>query len=400
MDKSYLPISVYILILVLSFEFMSWMNSDLIKVMYVSTMLYLIGIKKNPISINKLIVFSTSLYVINIIAHNIVTWDAIQEIGYFFIVFYTLFYLIDRIPIIAFYMELRKIVLVLALFSIFQEVVYIYDDIILYSPQDVPATIMIGDYRILRVNSLFHEPGHFGLFLLPFLIIEFQNKDSNYRFNSRLTNYLMLYTITIALVLTFSSIAYIFIMIGVLYSIFSIKKNKLFGVVLMLAVFTATTLNFYVLDKIQAIFNPDLYMQGGVAASSFVVYLGIQGMYHTLLSSPIFGFGYGEYASAVSGFIDGYRTLASYHSFEDTGTSFKFAKIFVEIGLVGILPFLYFLYAFRLPNNSFYGLINNSVLLTIIAISFRLGHTVYPMFLFFCAIYMVSFYKWEKTGVK
>ena len=198
---------------------------------------------------------------------------------------------------------------------------------------------------IPRVNSIMPEPAHYVSLLSPaifYVIFKLKNGSKNYVYATYLLLGYLLSTSTLG-----------FLVLLVMYAVISIRKIKLlpvisFGVISI----TATLLAYNNIDLFKQRIDSLLFLSSNndlndittsnVDLSSFTLVNNGYVTFKTILNSPFIGHGFGSRTLSYQR----YSFLDPNSSFIDLnvedGSSLVF-RIMSELGLIGMLGFLYFL---------------------------------------------------------
>jgi hypothetical protein len=217
----------------------------------------------------------------------------------------------------------------------------------------------IASELLIRVNSVFSEPGYFAPFLSPALYISLETLFTR---NDILScSPFRAIVIVVAYILTFSTLGYA----GLLLSLLIILRKQLLlllCITIPLLYITYTYLDMFSarVDALGTVYSDNTANLNHLSYSSVVFYLNSLIVSDAVLFNPLFGMGFSSYeANAVNYIHSNYpeMLLQLDTGIEDTGSlmladgSNLIFRSIVEFGLIGIVIFLWNLWKNMLKIN-------------------------------------------------
>ena len=296
-----------------------------------------------------------------------------------------------------------RIAFVVAFIGIIQECSYLLDFKYGYDYSWIIPRwrIVPTAWGMLRVNSIFYEPSHLAISMAPAFFVSLIAFSKNDTFNlSRKASILII----LCYILTFSAIAYIAIVISLLFVCYNVKENKyMLLIMLVITIFIC----------IVALYIPEINMRVeacvGVATGKIenvYKHLSVYALvsnafvsFKSFMSSPIFGHGLGSHPISYYKFIHPGNLLWKIDSSGIyTGTNSYdagslFLRLVSETGVFGVIVVFYFIFKFFIKSsvNKNLQIINNSIFVLFIAQLLRMGHYFYNGLFFFVWLYYFSY---------
>lgn len=263
-----------------------------------------------------------------------------------------------------------------------------------------------------RIQSIFEEPSFFAYSIcLAFFI-------SLSKFFNIIKNDKKLYSIVIilAMILTFSTIAYIIIILStiiILFSKYKVFKKPIhmvfFGFILFLFglfSFSNEYINKRVIDSYKIYVNlaPTYEDVSKINLSTYAFYSNYKIMIASLSEHSIIGYGFFNYKKSYYenfNYIPDNMYKYVYRLNDSDGNSL-FIRLCVELGVVFLIIFILLIIKNRIrfsssfsSTNSFLWVVNNGVFILMLVRLLRQGHYTNCAFLFFIMLY---FYSYKKLG--
>jgi hypothetical protein len=274
----------------------------------------------------------------------------------------------------------------------------------------------------IRINSTLSEPAYFGTILAPaffFSCYEFFFKREKY-----LTRYQSI-TIIIAYVLSFSSLAFL----GVFISIILLAINFGFVRYILIAVPVSAVLFFLAYNNapefrarvngMEALFIDNIVekeltgkFERGVRmykvskvlprihGSSFVLYNNYHVTMENFKQNPLFGSGLGSHELAYQKHKLNYL-LGGIYEFNTHDANSMFLRTLSEVGLMGVIFILFFVFKFYVSKNlageedNDYWLISNALLVLITIQLLRQGNYTFSGFFLYAWMYYYNFVNYK-----
>ncbi len=255
------------------------------------------------------------------------------------------------------------------------------------------------EFGMLRVNSIFMEPSHFAISMVPaFFVSIISISRKNYlNLNSQWGSVIII----VSYILTFSVFAYVAIFISILFIFFNVNNfKKLLLPLIILPIFVFITYNI-----------PDIKMRvddtigigtGSIKPSkahlsSYSIISNAFISYKSFIDNPLFGRGLGSHPMSYDEFIGSGVSIgvgledATIVNKDDAGS--LFLRLVSETGLFGIIVVLYFLFGFRLKmsDKNELQIINNAIFILFILQLFKQGHYFYNGLFFFIWVYYFAY---------
>ncbi|MGB7442589.1 MAG: hypothetical protein WA919_16110 [Coleofasciculaceae cyanobacterium] len=252
---------------------------------------------------------------------------------------------------------------------------------------------------LMRVNSLFPEPAHFAYFLSPALFLSVRRLFFREFFFVTRTQSLIIFA---ANLLTFSSIAYLSLILCVLFSLpykkLCQKPLRIFTAALflctliILAVTKSESVSIRVNSVIDLLASNSSSLQN---PSVFAFYSNFLVAKDSFFSNPIFGSGlnssYTNYLEHLGNYFDvNYVQELGLFGLTARDTGSLFLRIPSELGLFGIAVLLLFLWRFKVRKsiNYKYYVLSKMCLLFFVVYALRIGHYFLFELWFFMAMYV------------
>lgn len=256
-----------------------------------------------------------------------------------------------------------------------------------------------GDYRY---HSIFMEPAHFCAVAVPvFFFLFFKRKINNENSFLKIFN---IYFLFVCILLSQSSVGFIGILLGFLFSINYKRKSSVLVIISIPAAFFLMMLNnnfsMRVMDTIYGISNMDV---DNVNISSFALISNIFVIKNVLGTNFLFGTGLGNHILAYNDFISFLPSVEKYDNFVGLNArdaNSLFLRMLSEIGVLGVLFIIYLFisikpYRFVRFNLNVNDIALNKALVKISLIYiflklFREGHWFSPEMYFFIFLFFLS----------
>ncbi|MBU3956523.1 O-antigen ligase family protein [bacterium] len=294
-----------------------------------------------------------------------------------------------------------KIMLFAASLAIVQEVGYLLNIEFLANSNNYWIGVRYPDLSgpFLRVNSISAEPAHFAYMLFPVIycaLLKLGRGDESENIISRKESWLII----TALMLTFSLIAYLGLIVIVLY--IAARKNVIriltYTILVTLLMAVSYKYNFNINSKVNSIINlkSDYYI--GAHMSSFAVYSNMRISWQAFKDNPIFGSGLGTYVNQydkyIGDFFDRDKILVELNK---NDAASLYLRLPAEFGLLGIIFALLFLWKYSIPgvNKGLLKLVNVASLVGILLYSVRSGSYLSQFLWFFIALYRQSYIEYK-----
>lgn len=231
------------------------------------------------------------------------------------------------------------------------------------------------DDHLYRLFSVFLDPNFTGaLFVCFFLyLLLFLPRFSSFSIIKKAGFFVLLFTTTVSIFLTYSRTAYLMlIMGGILYLLLIGRKKMVFlfgiGVMVMLLLTVDTSIEGL---------NPFRIVSTAARLNSYQIATDI------FLNHPVLGVGFNTYRYAQN--IYGYRTTGSWQtSHADAGTDNSFVFVLVTTGIIGFVSYLFLWYRIlemvivKVKKRSYFAKITVSTLLSLFVGSMFLNVLFYP----------------------
>jgi len=247
-------------------------------------------------------------------------------------------------------------------------------------------------FGMLQVNSILMEPSHFAAAIAPAAFVSLErilkHKASFLGVGCSLV-------IIISFLLTFSTLAYIVILISLTLLLIDIKKRRYFLLLLLIPAFAVLVYSFIpgvrvrVNGTAQVIsgevdvleVNPSTY---SLASNLFVAMKGFS-------ANPFFGYGLGSHPlTYVKELYPGtYWYRKDIFGLNKKGAGSLFIRLLSETGLFGLLIVLFFIFRLRIRNSNDKNLkvMSNAIFSMFIIQLIRQGHYFYNGLFFFVWMY-------------
>lgn len=231
----------------------------------------------------------------------------------------------------------------------------------------------------LRLRSIFLEPAHFAGISLPALYYYLVH------FKRRKRNFLVIF---IALILTFSTIAYVGIALAI---IISLRNQSTILKKIVIASFIGVSM-YYAYVKINDFSlrigdTYALFFLGGkedtpINLSTYTLYSNFFVTFNVLRDSPFIGHGIGSHPISYNNYIGNIPLLQMSELNKEDANSLTL-RILSELGIVGLLMVLFFIKKNYVNHNY----ISQAILLYFWYKLFREGHYFSPEMYFFVFLY-------------
>lgn len=267
----------------------------------------------------------------------------------------------------------------------------------------VPAT-----GGMLRLNSIFMEPSHYAITMAPALFVSMSNILRKRQVF--LNTWVGSIVIIISYILTFSTVAYIAIVIGVLLFV----NIRDFKNLIILSIVTSALM--YAAYR----YEPEIHMRVdstiGVATGSkdltsshLSVYTIVSNgfvAFKSFMSDPIFGSGLGSHPLSYDKFIhriglNDFWSL-SYTLVNRMDAGSLFLRLLSETGLFGLIAVLYFVFKFRLKigDKKELPILSNAVFILFVLQLLKQGHYFYDGLFFFVWMYYFAYQLYFKPNLR
>lgn len=259
----------------------------------------------------------------------------------------------------------------------------------------------------MRIASTLGEPTYFANVLAPgsfFAITRlfFPSTAASVALkqNGLWLNKRSAFIILLAQVLSFSAIAYMGFLISVGLNL-KIKRNIftiLLAPFLLLTLFSLVRLIPEFETRLSGLMNLDRIADDDIHGSSAILYNHAIITWENFKRNPIVGTGLASHSLAAEKYsiLERNTNLASYSSWNGSDASSMFLRIASELGLVGIMITIVFLFVNRVraepghPHILVYQFVNSAILVTILLQLFRQGNFILNGFPFFIYGYYFS----------
>lgn len=292
-----------------------------------------------------------------------------------------------------------RIALIVAVIGIFQEFSFLigfrsgYD----YSWLIEKWIFIPARGGMLRVNSIFMEPTHLAVSMVPALFVSLAAilRNSSFYLSKKAS-----IPIIICYILTFSVVAYIVILIS-LVLLFSPYVKKIKHLLLLLTTISILVYSaYYFVPEIRMRVDDAIGVVTGskLAASHLTVYAYLSNAFvafKSFISSPLFGRGLGSHPVSYDEFIRPGNVFwqKGHTGVNKADANSLFLRLVSETGLFGIIVVLYFIFKFRLKpgDNKNLQIISNAIFILFIAQLIRQGHYFYNGLFFFAWMYYFTY---------
>lgn len=301
-----------------------------------------------------------------------------------------------------------RIALVVAAIGIFQEFSYLvkfkigydYDWMPLIRKWECETTTRIG---LLRVNSIFTEPGHFAVSMAPAFFVSFLDifKRNSLSLRSKWGSMIII----VSYILTFSLLAYITILISVLMVARFKRFRHLMSAMIIALILVFSAYGFVPdirmrIDGIVEFFKhpsvtPDTHMSVyAVISNAFIAF-------NSFINNFLFGSGLGSHPVSYDkfsslGIAKGFMwPIAPPCNVEvckgDSGS--LFLRLFSETGLFGVMAVFYFIFRFRLKlaTDNSTTIVSSAIFILFVLQLLRMGHYFYNGLFFFVWVYYFAY---------
>ena len=384
-----------IMLLIGSMEWMSLINSNYVKLLYVLTFLILIFQKiliKRDLTFNKYILIIIIFLTLNTFYLSSDLFDKIQTIIYIFIISTTFYLLIYLVDLKKFMRVFIKTVYYLSAFAIFQEIVFqLNSNIILFhnATFDKPD-ICCG---ILRIQAIFNEPNHFAVFLLPVLFIGLY---SLLKEDIGLIKKNEFFIILVAFFLTLSTSGFLglFLIIFVLLFHIRISIKQVSVLFIITTIITVMIVNSnFISRKFISAFDISIVERNNKPTSGLGIIFGYESVLLTLNTKPIFGYGNENYKTVEKELIDTKYNHIKFLNNKGASDGIGYFKSVVEFGLFGSILFIFILIKNtigRQRNSSIFIVVNHASLIYLLVMPIRFGQFTYAALWFYFILFIVS----------
>ena len=208
---------------------------------------------------------------------------------------------------------------------------------------------------LLRVTSVFTEPAHLSIIMIPAICLFIINYFNNYKmnFNNKFKNIIIL----ICSFFTFSMIVYLSITIVVIYFVFTEGNNSGKKIIM---IFLSILILFFIISKyneslqlisykIQSFFTLDELDNNNL--SSFAVISNLRIAIEKIKDGYILGTGMDSHATTYFNYIDSIyagNSIVMYLNYQDASSIY--IRILSEFGIVGILIYIRFIIKMQFIN--------------------------------------------------
>ncbi len=227
------------------------------------------------------------------------------------------------------------------------------------------------------VKSIMLEPAHFATIIFPAYYYYYNSKDRKY------------IVVLSAIILSFSSLAYLALMFSFFYQNVKNLKKIVFIIALIIITFFLLYVffpqfNIRVKDTVSALISKDLT---GVNLSSFALVSNLYISFENFKQNPIFGGGIGShiirYLQKIDS-INGAETFFQYIGLNSQDANSLGLRIFSELGIVGVFFTSFFIVRHR---RGYFSLINEAIVFYFFCKILREGHYFSPEMYFFVFLY-------------
>lgn len=257
---------------------------------------------------------------------------------------------------------------------------------------------------IPRAPSLFSEPAHYAIFLLPSVYISILHlTKKNQKKNKNLQSLFIIF----GMVITFSIVGYFYMIICLISISFTrMKINRLKIKQTITTILTIFILGLLILvsplsNKVTSLFNQTQNKSDFEYTSSdltgFALVSNTLVTYKSLVSTFFLGSGFNTHSLNYKSFIgDSFSDKQILIELNKDDAGSLYLRILSELGLPGIFIFFLFLRKYKIKksevnmDNSLYT-INSLSLIMILCYSFREGSYLSVFFLFFLVLYYVTY---------
>ncbi len=262
--------------------------------------------------------------------------------------------------------------------------------------------VVFSDTGGFRLNSIFGEPSQYGITLAPAVFIvlsDFFKKEDQY------TTWLQRGVILFTYILTFSTVAYVSILVA-LFLIFFNKFNPLYMLIPLPLVFLIGVVMYNKvpafkqrIDSSLMLFSTGDFRGYEINQSSFVQYNNFHVTMENFKNHPFTGTGLGSHESA----FDKY-TLTRFVGvlpveFNKQDANSMFLRLLSETGLMGVGLFLFVMIRFyvrKTGTDEIHWVISNACLVIILLYLLRQGHYFINGFPLFVWVYVYNYHQHKK----
>jgi len=351
----------------------------------------------NKISKNKAFFLLVVLLLFLILQGNVAVYPLIQIVGIGIIVsaLYTIINRNDIKEIVRLYL---KVAIFISIIALVQEIVaiFLHKDIMFFIKDLFNLRYSQGGYVanvFIRVSSIFPEPAHLGGFLTPacyFALLSVFNKLSTGLKISKFKAMLIL----IAQIFTFSLLAYVGLVIVLLFIIKELKMKYKLVLVLVFCVLAGSIFSYVkpIRNRVQAVINVRNNPYQNL--SVYTLYTNGLVALQTIRNYPLFGTGIGtfesNYKKYILDFVQEDKIMTRQNS-KDAAS--LLIRVISEMGLLGLILLMFIAFNYKVKKYGTdidYYYINNASLTYIMVYLLRMGNYLFVEFWFFVVLYIVS----------
>jgi hypothetical protein len=252
----------------------------------------------------------------------------------------------------------------------------------------------------IRLHSIMGEPAHFAIVVIPAFVFLANQSIARKHLSLRFL------VVTVALLFSNSTLAFIGIAISILQVIAGRSKTVFYRVAAVIVVAITMSLLFVTSYEFKTrVVDTLSVVSGGLTADANLSTYALLSNAHVAVESfkenPIIGGGLGshptssaKYIRELQGFDEIEKTLSELYpgvgeelatlNYRDAAS--LFLRIMSELGFLGLLLSFYFLYKFRNSTN----VLNNATFVYLLLKLFRDGHYFPPEMYFFVMVYILS----------
>lgn len=309
-------------------------------------------------------------------------------------------YNIDKLFII--YLRIALIVAVVGIFQEFSYLIdfeqgYNYHSFLLNKWKFTPT-----EWGMLRLNSIFFEPSQYATTMAPAFFVALSSITG---INTHYLNKYNSMLVILSYILTFSSIAFIVIMVSILIMFSNVRKNGFLSLAFII-IFSFVFVGYSYIPEIGKRFDDTLWvatgsMEMGTAnLSTYAIASNAVVAYQSFIDNILFGSGLGSHPISYDKFV-----LSSFGGDISQGFGDEYIgvnkgdanslllRLASETGLFGVIAVLCFVikYYLRKGYNSDLQVINNAILTLFIVSLVRQGHYFLNGLFFFVWLYYFAY---------
>ena len=253
---------------------------------------------------------------------------------------------------------------------------------------------------LIRVNSVFLEPSHYAISMAPAFFVALLNvfrRDSPY--SQAMWGIWGSLIIILSYILTFSAMAYLAIIISLLF-LCNVKRPRnllILSLIIPILIYAAYCFIPEIRSRIDSIIGLVTGSKkiGGAHFSLYTYASNGFVMCQSFMDSPLFGHGFGSHPVSYDAYIHtNGRFMDGYPEANKMDASSLLLRLLSETGLFGTIAVFYFIFRFRLKISTSHKnnlqIINNSILILFVLQLLKQGHYFYNGLFFFVWMYYFS----------